>query len=166
MQNEGERPSNANSSETSAVDSSGQIGASTIAVLPELGNSRQTPLSGTGHRETTSLLQADSRELALRRELESTAELRAERVEALREIQSSVEDVNGIMTDLAAIISDQGTTLEFVAVSNEESAAYASSARRQLERARRGRAQRQKLFFSVLAIAAIILAILIVILLS
>ncbi len=139
---------------------------SNIATLPELGSSRQTPLTSIAETETAPLLRADANELALRRELESTEQLRIQRVSALREIQSSVEDVNGIMNDLAAIIGDQATTLEFVAVNIEESAAYSSSARSQLERARRGRETKQKLFFTVLATVAIVLAILIVIFLS
>lgn len=138
----------------------------TIATLPELGDSRPAPHTNTITEETAPLLQADARELALRRELESTAQLRAQRVSALREIQSSVEDVNGIMTDLASIIGDQATTLEFVAVNIEESAAYSSSARNQLERARRGREKKQKLFFTVLTVVAIVIAVLLVILLS
>lgn len=140
--------------------------AADVSVLPELGASR-APLSSSQAREDAPLLAvADERETALRRELASTVELREQRVAALREIHTSVADVNDIMLDLASMIGDQATSLEFVAVNVEESFQSTAAAKRQLIRARKSREQKRRLFFLALAVVALVIALLLVVLLT
>eukprot|EP00171_Calliarthron_tuberculosum_P009835 IDg9835t1 len=125
-----------------------------ISALPELGAAR-APLSATQAGEDAPLLAVeDAREAALRRELAGTTELREQRVTALREIHTSVADVNDIMMDLASMIGDQATSLEFVAVNVEESFQSTAAAKRQLIRARKSRAQKRRLFFLALVMLA------------
>lgn len=138
----------------------------TVASLPELGNSRQSNANGGVYNEGSGLLRASANDAALVREYEGTARLREERVTALREIERSVEDVNVTMTELASLIGEQESTLEYVAVNIEESSQVYAAAHRELLRARRGRERKQKLFYSILAVVALIIAMLIVILLS
>lgn len=136
-----------------------------VSSLPELGESR-APLSTASGSETAPLLSANASEEALRRELESTAGLREQRMTALREINTSVTHVNSIMVDLANMIGEQATSLEFVAVNVEDSLSTTAAARRQLLRARKGRERKQRLFFLGLALIASVIAVLIVILFS
>lgn len=143
------------------------VSAATVAALPGLGASRQSPATGGigVSDETAPLLQSDAA-AALRRELAGSSALRAQRTDALRDIQADVVDVQGIMRDLAGLVGEQGTTITLVADNVADSAEATNAAASQLSRARAARASRRKFFFLLLALAVGIFFVLTLILLS
>lgn len=122
-------------------------------------------------RETDALLssvqtQRSLQEDALLREMRANDQLREQRNDALREIQTSVDDVNAIMKDLAVMIGDQGTQLDYVEVTVSEAADRNDAAQRELSRAEKRREGKRRFFFALLIVVASIIAVLLLILLS
>eukprot|EP00741_Cyanophora_paradoxa_P004803 tig00000829_g4660.t1 len=66
--------------------------------------------------ESTSLMASHRREerVAVQAEILSNADLIQERAKAIRDVETSVQEVNEIMRDLAVIVSDQGVMLDSI----------------------------------------------------
>lgn len=90
----------------------------------------------------------------------------AEKHATLKQIQSSVDDVNAIFKDLAVMVGDQGAQVDYIEVAMSDSAAQVEMARKQLEKTRQRRNARKSLFFCTLFIIAFIIAIFLIILLT
>lgn len=90
----------------------------------------------------------------------------AERRTALSDIQASVDDVNTIFKDLAGMVDDQRSQVDFIDVAIADSAVRVDSGRRELEKTQRRRDGRKSFFFCTLFSIAFIIAILLIVVLS
>lgn len=90
----------------------------------------------------------------------------AERRTALADIQASVDDVNTIFKDLAGMVDDQRSQVDFIDVAIAETAVRVDAGRRQLEKTQRRRDGRKSFFFCTLFAVAFIIAILLIVVLS
>lgn len=106
-----------------------------------------------------------AKEAATLRELQVTDSYVRERNAMLTEIQSSVDDVNSIFRDLAIMVGDQQTQIDYIDVSVEDTAENVANARRELLRTQRRRERRKSMFFcTLLSIAAIIVLFFVIVL--
>lgn len=105
-------------------------------------------------------------EAAVLREIQGNDSLVRERNQVLTEIQSSVEDVNSIFNDLAVMIGDQRTQVEYVEVTVGDATENMANARRELIRTQRRRERRKSFFFCALISIALVIALFLIILLS
>lgn len=128
-------------------------------VLHPQGPSETDPLiSGSSHLQTAN-------EAAVLREIHSNDTFVRERNAVLTEIQSSVDDVNSIFKDLAVMVGDQQSQVDYIDVAVGDAAENVSHARRELLKTQRRREKRKSVFFcTLLSIAAIIALFLIIVL--
>lgn len=103
---------------------------------------------------------------AVLREIQSNELLRRERDAAMREVQTSIEDVNAIFKDLALMVGEQNAQVEYVELHIGDAADNMKAAKKQLDRAQRKREKRKRFFFFMLLCIALFVAFLLLILLS
>lgn len=136
---------------------------SEVAVAEE--EAEKIPLVGNENVYAPASLET-AREQAMKREIHSNNLLVRERDTALREIQTSVDDVNSIFKDLAVMIGEQAAQLEHVEVALGDAVENVSGARRELAKTQRRRDARKRFFFCTLLIIAAIFAVFLIVLLS
>lgn len=105
-------------------------------------------------------------ERAQQREVQANDEMFEERHAVLTEIQSSVDDVNSIFKDLAAMIGDQRSQIEYIEVDVADAAENIGAARRELHKTQIRRQNRKSFFFCTLLFIACVIAVLLIILLN
>lgn len=139
-------------------------------VAVQLDEERRKLVNPKAPSETDPLLGAQPRlqtanEAAVLREIHSNDTFVRERNAVLTEIQSSVDDVNSIFKDLAVMVGDQQSQIDYIDVAVGDAAEHVSHARRELLKTQRRREKRKSLFFcTLLSIAAIIALFLIIVL--
>lgn len=89
-----------------------------------------------------------------------------ERSSSLAQIQSSVDDVNSIFKELASLVNDQRSQVEYIDMNMDDSKRQIEVARRELEITRRKRSARKSLFFCTLIIIALVIAAFLIIMLT
>lgn len=107
-----------------------------------------------------------AQEQAILREIQANDKLVQERHTALSEIQASVDDVNSIFNDLAVMVGDQRSQVEYVEVAVGDAAGNVSAATREIEKTQRRREARKRFFFVTLLSIAAIIALFLIFLLS
>lgn len=117
--------------------------------------------------EQTSLL-AGKNAVAVAEEAEFRAneQLRREREAALRDVHASVADVNAIFVDLAGMVGEQSSQVEYVELQLGDAADNVRKAKKELESGNRRREKRKRLFFMALFCIAMIFSIFLVLVLS
>jgi syntaxin VAM3 len=106
-----------------------------------------------------------AQEGAVLREMRGNEALRGEREAALRDVHASVADVNAIFVDLASMVGEQASQVEYVELQLGDAGESVGRAKKELETGVRRRESRKKLFFITLLFIAAVFAVFLVLVL-
>ncbi|KAI0561192.1 hypothetical protein FGB62_91g02 [Gracilaria domingensis] len=119
--------------------------------------------------ETDPLLQSaqrTERERATLREQSAHQSLARETNHVLAEVQTAVDDVSSIFKDLAVMVGDQRSQVEYVEVAVSDSAVNVERAQRELEKTKKRHERDKRFFFAALITVALVIAVILILLLS
>ncbi|KAI3633698.1 hypothetical protein MIR68_008645 [Amoeboaphelidium protococcarum] len=117
-------------------------------------------------RELTTMTQSANQTALLDNEIKYTTELIQEREESIAHLEKSIVEVNEIFRDLGTLVVDQGVMVDNIESNIESSATRMGDAVVELNTAERHQKKARNRMCFLLIVAAIILAILIIVLVS